>query len=108
MKHKWIKGQLTTKIDPRCRASVTHDSNRGVTFKRYMAMQKLKKEALAYIASNLTQEEVGTLEDIFRNIDKDGDGTMTLQDLNDALARGKFCLETGTPSSCVAHTRATS
>jgi len=90
MKHKWIAGQLSSKIAPARRASVSHGSGRGATFKRYMAMQKLKKAALADIASSLTQEEVGTLEDIFRSIDKDGDGTMTLQDLTDALERENF------------------
>ena len=88
MKHKWVAGNLDLPGATGRRVSVTHGSGRGATFKRYMAMQKLKKAALVNIASNLTKEEVGTLEDIFRSIDKDGDGTMTLMDLNEALARG--------------------
>ena len=51
-----------------------------------MAMQKLKKAALSDIASNLTKEEVGILGETFNTIDKDGDGTLSLQDLDDALA----------------------
>lgn len=96
MKHKWLKEQLkvdddVNMLDP-SRKSVSHSSNRGITFKKFLAMQKLKKAALASIASNLTQKEIGTLHDIFNHIDRDGDGTMTLQDLDEALAHGTFLL----------------
>lgn len=90
MKHKWIIAQLGDK--PNNRTSVSFVSNRGATFKRYMAMQKLKKLALSDIASHLTKEECGSLGDIFQQIDKDGDGTMTLADLDEALKHGK-CLQ---------------
>mmetsp|Transcript_28162 Transcript_28162/g.65145 ORF Transcript_28162/g.65145 Transcript_28162/m.65145 type:complete len:521 (+) Transcript_28162:165-1727(+) len=94
MKHKWIKEHLEADDDDeRRRKSVSHASDRGVTFKRYMAMQKLKKAALNDIAANLTQEEVGTLEDLFKSLDKDGDGTMTLGDLDDALARENYSIK---------------
>ena len=90
MKHKWLKEQLQVDDDVNMldssRKSVSHSSNRGITFKKFLAMQKLKKAALATIASNLTQKEIGTLHDIFKHIDRDGDGTMTLQDLDEALA----------------------
>mmetsp|Transcript_26744 Transcript_26744/g.44585 ORF Transcript_26744/g.44585 Transcript_26744/m.44585 type:complete len:537 (+) Transcript_26744:105-1715(+) len=88
MKHKWIITQLGEK--PNNRSSVSFASDRGQTFKRFMAMQKLKKVALSDIASHLTKEECGILGDIFEQIDKDGDGTMTLADLDEALAHGKF------------------
>ena len=52
-------------------------------------MQKLKKAALVVIAKNLTQAEVGSLGDIFRRIDRSGDGVMTLTELEDAISRGK-------------------
>lgn len=53
-------------------------------------MQKLKKAALSDIASHLTKEECGILGDIFKQIDKDNDGTLALSDLDEALARGEF------------------
>lgn len=53
-------------------------------------MQKLKKAALGYIATNLSPIEVGYLGDIFRKIDTDGDGRMTLQEIDSALMRGTF------------------
>ena len=55
-----------------------------------MAMQKLKKAALSDIAANLTSEEIGILGETFRQIDKDGDGTLSLKDLDEALAHRKY------------------
>ena len=62
-------------------------------------MQKLKKAALVLIAGNLTQAEVGDLGEMFRRIDKEGDGVMTLTELDDAMSRGKF-FDEGISISC--------
>lgn len=88
MKHKWIVSQLGGPANHR--GSVSFASNRGSTFQRFMAMQKLKKAALSDIASNLTKEEVGILGETFNTLDKDGDGTLSLQDLDEALANQTF------------------
>jgi calcium-dependent protein kinase len=88
MTHKWIIAQLGEK--PNHRSSVSFSSDRGQVFKRFMAMQKLKKVALSNIASHLTKEECGILGDIFQQIDKDGDGTLSLADLDEALTDGKL------------------
>lgn len=53
-------------------------------------MKKLKKAALGYIATNLTQGEVGTLEGIFNSMDKNSDGNISLKELDDAIAQGNF------------------
>jgi len=96
MKHPWLKEQLLDDlddvhmIDNSRRRSVSHSNDRGVTFKKFLAMQKLKKAALADIASNLTHKEIGTLHDIFNTIDRDGDGTLSLTDLDEALKHETF------------------
>ena len=56
-------------------------------------MKKLKKHALGYIASNLTQEQVGYLGEIFQRIDEGGDGVLTLNELDQAIEKGSFCLK---------------
>jgi EF-hand domain len=89
MRHKWIVSQLG--VPPSKRPSVLYSSDRGETFKRYMAMQKLKKAAFSDIAAHLTAEEVGSLGETFKKIDKDGDGTLTLKDLDEALALRESC-----------------
>jgi calcium-dependent protein kinase len=53
-------------------------------------MKKLKKAALGYIASNLTHAEVGALEEIFKKMDTNGDGHITLTDLDEAIAKGSL------------------
>jgi len=68
----------------------TTQGNRGAAFTKYLGMKKLKKHALGYIASNLTQEQVGYLGEIFQKIDEKGDGVLTLNELDQAIADGNF------------------
>ena len=83
---------ITTNMDRK--KILANQSVRGTSFQKYLAMQKLKKVALVTIAKHLSHEEVGSLEDIFRQVDQAGDGVMSLTEINDAILRGK-CLSTG-------------
>ena len=51
-----------------------------------MGLNKLKKVALGYIATHLTEKEVGYLTEMFKKLDRDGDGKLTLGELEKALA----------------------
>lgn len=53
-------------------------------------MKKLKKAALSYIASNLTQAELATLKELFESMDKNKDGYISLSELDEAIDRGRF------------------
>jgi len=53
-------------------------------------MKKLRKAALGYIASNLTQTEVGHLAELFKTMDKNDDGHVSLAELDEAIAKGSF------------------
>jgi len=88
MRHKWIVAQLGE--HPNKRFHVSYTSDRGQVFKRFLALKKLKKAAIEDIASHLTEEEVGVLGDIFKAIDKNRDGTLTLSNLDAALADEQF------------------
>ena len=93
LQHKWIKEQLGDGDDDHTnlrRSSISHRSVRTGVFTNYLAVKKLKKAALGCIASNLTQEEVGTLANIFNSMDKNPDGTISLEQLDEAIARGNF------------------
>jgi calcium-dependent protein kinase len=99
MHHEWITKNARCPHQPKRDSDSNHQpqgslmanaSVRGTTFQKYLAMQKLKKVALVTIAKNLTQQEVGSLEDIFRQVDRTGDGVMSLTELNDAITRGKL------------------
>jgi calcium-dependent protein kinase len=94
MQHEWITKHTAEDVAKRKQQqkqrSIMRGSVRGTTFQKYLAMQKLKKAALVTIAKHLTHEEVGSLEDIFRQVDQAGDGVMSLTELNDAISRGTF------------------
>lgn len=95
MKHRWLKEQLgaanAVKQPTHTRsASLSHSGVRTGEFTNYLAMKKLKKAAFGYIASNLTQAEVGTLEEIFRSMDKNRDGYITLSEFDDVISQGNF------------------
>lgn len=87
LNHTWIQEQMRCEKVGR---EIIHTSERSGTFKKFIGMQKLKKAALGYIATNLSPAEVGYLGDIFRKIDTDGDGRMSLQEIDMALMRGTF------------------
>jgi hypothetical protein len=89
MEHKWIGMYMDVDQSKSNKPSLIRSSHRGTTFQKFLAMQKLKKAALFVMASNLTQEEVGSLGDIFCRIDQAGDGVMTLTELDDAISRGE-------------------
>ncbi|KAK8509965.1 hypothetical protein V6N13_118511 [Hibiscus sabdariffa] len=56
--------------------------------KQFRVMNKLKKLALKVIAESLSsEEEIKGLKQMFKNIDTDGSGTITLDELRDGLAR---------------------
>jgi calcium-dependent protein kinase len=90
MNHQWIQ----TFITPRRSSMVRTNRRRSLVYQNYIAMQKLKKAVLGYIVTHLTPAEIGNLEDLFRRIDKNGDGHMTLEDLDEALGSGKDLLNT--------------
>lgn len=95
MEHPWISmhSDPDDAIMSGSRPSLLQGSIRSSTFQKYLALQKLKKAALVVIASNLTHDQVGSLGDIFRTIDQAGDGTMTLIELDTAIAHGNFSKE---------------
>lgn len=90
LNHTWIQEQMRCEKVGR---EIIHTSERSGTFKKFIGMQKLKKAALGYIATNLSPAEVGYLGDIFRKIDTDGDGRMSLQEIDMALMREDFSLD---------------
>ncbi|KAH7373889.1 hypothetical protein KP509_17G078900 [Ceratopteris richardii] len=55
--------------------------------KQFRAMNKLKKLALKVIAGNLSEEEVTGLKEMFRSIDVDNSGTLTMEELKAGLAK---------------------
>ncbi|XP_006664312.3 calcium-dependent protein kinase 25 [Oryza brachyantha] len=55
--------------------------------KQFRAMNQFKKAALRIIAGCLSEEEIKGLKEMFKNIDKDNSGTITLEELKNGLAK---------------------
>lgn len=53
--------------------------------RKFAAMNKLKKAALLVIARSMNQEQIQGLKELFHRIDADGSGTITVEELRDAL-----------------------
>lgn len=88
LEDKWIMDNCFASIPkPTGRdRSVSYQSNRSHTFTQYYGFEKLKKVALAHIASQLTKQEVGNLGEIFKSIDQDRSGSISLEELDRALS----------------------
>ncbi|KAG5542869.1 hypothetical protein RHGRI_015833 [Rhododendron griersonianum] len=63
------------------------DSAVLVRMKQFRAMNKLKKLALKVIAENLSEEEIKGLKQTFKNMDTDGSGSITYEELKAGLAK---------------------
>ncbi|KAF7071727.1 hypothetical protein CFC21_076988 [Triticum aestivum] len=55
--------------------------------KQFVAMNQFKKAALRVIAGCLSEEEIKGLKEMFKSIDKDNSGTITLEELKNGLAK---------------------
>ncbi|XP_052202313.1 calcium-dependent protein kinase 33-like isoform X2 [Diospyros lotus] len=58
-----------------------------VRMRQLRAMNKMKKLALKVIAENLSKEEIQGLKQMFDNMDTDGSGTITLEELKTGLSK---------------------
>jgi calcium-dependent protein kinase len=91
MQHAWLEEQLGfDKAKKKKNRGLSLVNTRTGEFTKYLAMKKLRKAALGYIASNLTNDEVGKLEEIFREMDSNGDGNISMTELDEAIAKGNF------------------
>ncbi|WVZ99742.1 hypothetical protein U9M48_045001 [Paspalum notatum var. saurae] len=55
--------------------------------KQFRAMNKLKKVALKVVAENLSDEEIVGLKEMFKSLDTDNSGTITLEELRTGLPK---------------------
>ena len=60
----------------------------------FMGMNRLKKIALKVMADELTEAEIGDLRDVFEAIDTDGSGSLSIQELTEALKNTHGTMQT--------------
>lgn len=57
------------------------------TMKSYTQANKFKKAVLTFIASRLKDDEIKTLRDIFTSLDKNNDGTLTFEEIQQGCSK---------------------
>ncbi|KAH1204305.1 Calcium-dependent protein kinase 19 [Glycine max] len=80
LEHPWLKegGEASDKLP---------DSAVLIRMKRFRAMNQMKKLALKVIAENISEKETKGLIQMFNNMDTDGSGTITFEELKSGLFR---------------------
>lgn len=88
LNHPWIT-QGTRSF---CRSDLLQRRNsvKANLYSNYMAVNKLKKAVLGYVATQMTKEELADLRQIFDDIDTNNDGYITLKELDEALICGNY------------------
>lgn len=80
LKHPWMKEHGVASDKPLGNAIFNRLSN-------FAGMNKLKKEAMKIIAAGMPADEIAGLRQVFESIDTDKSGTITAQELHDALTK---------------------
>lgn len=78
LRHEWMKENGVASDKPLDNAVVGR-------LKGFAAMNKLKKTALMWMATNLPREEIEGLKQMFMSIDTDRNGTITVEELKKGL-----------------------
>ena len=87
LKHPWIK-----KYERRTKKARMSDAHVD-QLTRFKACETLKKVTLTYIAHQLSPEERSQIRDIFLDMDENGDGTLSLDELAKGLGKVKTTQE---------------
>ncbi|KAJ3681032.1 hypothetical protein LUZ60_015521 [Juncus effusus] len=80
LNHPWIKEDGEAPDTPLDNAVLNR-------LKQFRAMNQFKKAALRVIAGCLSEEEIRGLKEMFKNMDTDNSGTITLDELKKGLAK---------------------
>lgn len=78
LNHPWMKHDIKSK-----------GKNLPLNFnalKNFTQHHKLKKVALTFIASQLSENEISDLGKLFKQLDKNGDGVLTIDEIKEGLS----------------------
>ncbi|MFS7908483.1 putative protein kinase CAMK-CDPK family [Helianthus anomalus] len=80
LRHPWVQADGVAPDKPLDSAVLSR-------LKQFSAMNKIKKIAIRVIAENLSEEEIAGLKNMFKMIDADGSGQITLEELKKGLEK---------------------
>mmetsp|Transcript_4592 Transcript_4592/g.12777 ORF Transcript_4592/g.12777 Transcript_4592/m.12777 type:complete len:526 (+) Transcript_4592:190-1767(+) len=78
LQHEWMRVNGVASDKPLDNAIATR-------IKKFANLNKLKKEAMKVMAKNIAPDEVTGLREVFKNIDKDSSGTITVEEMREAM-----------------------
>merc|ERR1712118_57187 len=81
LEHTWVEKLAPNSSDKNL--SVAAVSN----LKGFRAQNKLKKAALTVIATELSEESLKDLKEMFMGLDKDNDGTLTVDEMREGMIK---------------------
>jgi len=81
MGHTWIKHKAPKAADRPLQASTLKN------MKAFKGQNNLKKAALHVIAQRLKEDEIKALQEMFKTLDQNNDGTITLQELQEGISK---------------------
>ena len=86
LQHEWMKANGVASDKPL-------DSAITVRIRKFATQNKLKKEALRVMAKNISEEEVAGLKELFKQIDADSSGNITIEELREAMKKDNSPLQ---------------
>jgi calcium-dependent protein kinase len=82
LNHTWVVNNAPNSTDALLTLNVDN-------LKNYRNINKLKKAVLVFIASRLNESDIKSLKEIFNSIDKNQDGTLTLEEIKAGVSELK-------------------
>ena len=80
LEHKWISTYATKKVVTQLPSIVTKN------LRSFHGAQKVKKAFLTYLATQLSEKELGPMKKLFLALDKNGDGRLSADEIRQGLA----------------------
>ena len=81
LEHKWIKETVPRSVD------ISISTNVMSNLKSFRSANKLKKYALHVVAQQISDEKIKELRDLFRSLDKDASGKLSLSEMKDGFEK---------------------
>jgi calcium-dependent protein kinase len=82
LNHTWVVNNAPNSTDALLTLNVEN-------LKNYRNINKLKKAVLVFIASRLNESDIKILKEIFNSIDKNQDGTLTIEEIKAGVSQLK-------------------
>jgi calcium-dependent protein kinase len=82
LNHIWVRNKA-----PKAKTGVNLQSSLVDNLKGFRSQNKLKKAALHVIASQLGENQIKALRDVFMALDDNGDGLLTVNEMKEGLSK---------------------